>query len=43
MEALARVMRGEVKTAGVFTAGQAFDARDFLVALCPEHLSLEIR
>ena len=43
VEALERVLRGEVKTAGVFTAGEAFDARDFLAALCPEHLLLEIR
>lgn len=43
VEALERVLRGEVKTAGVFTAGEAFDARDFLAALCPKHLLLEIR
>lgn len=42
VEAMERVLRGEVKTAGVFTAGEAFDARDFLAALCPEHLSLDI-
>lgn len=37
------MVRGEVNAAGVFTAGAAFDARDFLASLCPEHLSLEIR
>ncbi len=42
VEALGRVLRGEVKTAGVFTAGEAFDARDFLEAMCPEHLLLDI-
>ncbi|MDO8770160.1 MAG: saccharopine dehydrogenase NADP-binding domain-containing protein [Burkholderiaceae bacterium] len=41
-EAMERVLRGEVQTAGVFTAGEAFDARDFLASLCPEHLSLDI-
>ena len=41
VEAMERVLRGEVKTAGVFTAGQAFDARDFLAALCPKHLLLD--
>ncbi|UUZ63946.1 hypothetical protein LP417_00680 [Polaromonas sp. P1-6] len=43
VEAMARVVSGLVKTAGVFTAGEAFDARDFLASLCPGHLSLEIR
>ena len=43
VEAMARVVGGLVKTAGVFTAGEAFDARDFLASLCPDHLSLEIR
>jgi len=43
VEAMARVVSGLVKTAGVFTAGEAFDARDFLASLCPDHLSLEIR
>ncbi len=42
VEALERVLHGEVKTAGVFTAGEAFDARDFLASLCPEHLLLDI-
>jgi saccharopine dehydrogenase-like NADP-dependent oxidoreductase len=43
VEAMERVVGGQVATAGVFTAGEAFDARDFLASLCPEHLSLEIR
>lgn len=43
VEAMERVVGGKIKKAGVFTAGEAFDARDFLAALCPEHLSLEIR
>ncbi|UUZ68579.1 hypothetical protein LP416_00690 [Polaromonas sp. P2-4] len=43
VEAMARVVSGQVKQAGVFTAGEAFDARDFLASLCPGHLSLEIR
>jgi len=43
VEALERVVAGEVKTAGVFTAGEAFDARNFLASLSPAHLSLEMR
>ena len=43
VEATARVVGGHVKTPGVFTAGEAFDARDFLASLSPEHLSVEIR
>jgi saccharopine dehydrogenase-like NADP-dependent oxidoreductase len=43
VEAMARVLGGQVKKAGVFTAGEAFDARDFLASLSPRHLSLEIR
>jgi hypothetical protein len=41
VEATKRIVGGLVKTPGVVTAGQAFDARDFLRALCPEHLTLE--
>jgi short subunit dehydrogenase-like uncharacterized protein len=41
VEATERVLGGRVTTAGVLTAGQAFDARDFLRALSPEHLSVE--
>jgi saccharopine dehydrogenase-like NADP-dependent oxidoreductase len=43
VEAMARVVGGQVKAAGVFTAGEAFDARDFLASLSPDHLSVEIR
>jgi hypothetical protein len=42
VEAAERVINGSVKTPGVFTAGEAFEARDFLDALCPEHLELDI-
>ena len=42
VEALARVLAGEVAGPGVWTAGQAFNARQFLAALSPEHLSYEI-
>ena len=42
VEALARVVSGAVKRTGVLAAGEAFDARDFLRSLAPEHLSLEI-
>lgn len=43
VEATERVVAGLVKATGVLTAGEAFDARDFLRALCPQHLSLEIQ
>lgn len=43
VEAMVRVIEGRVKKAGVFTAGQAFDTRDFLASLSPEHLSVDIR
>jgi hypothetical protein len=43
VEAMGRVVAGEVKSAGVFTAGEAFDPRRFLEALCPRHMTLEIR
>ncbi len=43
VEATTRVVSGMVGTAGVLTAGEAFDARDFLRSLCPEHLALEIQ
>jgi len=43
VEAMARVVAGGVRAAGVFTAGEAFDARDFLASLVPGHLSLEMR
>jgi NAD(P)-dependent dehydrogenase (short-subunit alcohol dehydrogenase family) len=42
VEATERVVRGQVQTAGVLSAGEAFAARDFLASLCPEHLLLEM-
>lgn len=38
-----RVVSMRVKRAGVFAAGEIFDARDFLKSLCPVHLSIEIQ
>ena len=43
VEAAQRVVNGQAKAIGVVAAGQAFDARDFLQSLCPEHLSFEIQ
>jgi Saccharopine dehydrogenase NADP binding domain len=43
VEAAQRVLNGLAKATGVLAAGQAFDARDFLRSLCPEHLSFEIQ
>ena len=43
VEAMVRVLGGEAKTTGVLTAGEAFDARDFLASLSPEHLRVEFR
>jgi short subunit dehydrogenase-like uncharacterized protein len=43
VEAMVRVIEGQVKKSGVFTTGEAFDARDFLASLSPEHLSVDIR
>jgi hypothetical protein len=40
VEATRRVLTGLVETPGAFTAGEAFDARDFLTSLSPEPLSL---
>jgi len=42
VEATQRVVSMRGKTAGVFAAGEIFDARDFLKSLCPAHLSIEI-
>jgi hypothetical protein len=42
VEATRRVVTGLVETPGAFTAGQAFDARDFLTSLSPEPLSLRL-
>jgi hypothetical protein len=43
VEATQRVVSMRGKTAGVFAAGEIFDARDFLKSLCPAHLSIEIQ
>ena len=43
VEAMERVIGGLVKAPGVYTAGEAFDARDFLAALCPAHLTVDTR
>jgi len=42
VEAVERIVEGTVATPGVFTAGEAFAARDFLEALSPAHLSFAI-
>jgi hypothetical protein len=42
VEAARRVLTGLVETPGVFTAGEAFDARDFLTSLSPEPLALQL-
>ena len=41
VEAATRVLAGSVKRSGVLTAGQAFDAKDFLRSLSPTHLSVQ--
>lgn len=43
VEAVERVVTAPPTRAGVVTAGEAFDARDFLGALSPAHLSIEIQ
>jgi short subunit dehydrogenase-like uncharacterized protein len=43
VEATERVASMRVKRAGVFAAGEIFDARDFLKSLCPAHLSIEMQ
>ncbi len=42
-EATTRVVSSLGEKAGVFAAGEVFDAQDFLRSLCPEHLSLDIQ
>jgi saccharopine dehydrogenase-like NADP-dependent oxidoreductase len=42
VEAAERVASLRAKRAGVFAAGEIFDAKDFLKSLCPAHLSIEI-
>ncbi|MGA8440811.1 MAG: saccharopine dehydrogenase NADP-binding domain-containing protein [Candidatus Sulfotelmatobacter sp.] len=43
VEATQRVASMRSKRAGVFAAGEIFDAGDFLKSLCPAHLSVEIQ
>jgi hypothetical protein len=43
VEATQRVVNMRGKRAGVFAAGEIFDARDLLKSLCPVHLSIEIQ
>lgn len=40
VEALERILDGPPRTPGVFTAGEIFDADDFLQSLSPDHLTL---
>jgi len=42
VEAAQRVVTRHAESAGVFAAGDIFDARDFLRSLCPTHLSVEM-
>lgn len=43
VEATERVVSGLAETTGVAAAGEVFDARDFLMSLCPAHLSLKLQ
>ncbi|MER7466680.1 saccharopine dehydrogenase NADP-binding domain-containing protein [Streptomyces sp. NPDC097981] len=42
VEAVGRVLAGQVKTAGVAAPGEIFDAHSFLGSLAPHHLSYEL-
>lgn len=42
VEALERVLDGEVRQAGAWAAGEVFDAASFLGALAPEHFDLTL-
>jgi hypothetical protein len=42
VEAAERILGGRIKRAGAASAGEIFDARDFLEALSPEHLLFEL-
>ncbi|MDR0184421.1 saccharopine dehydrogenase family protein [Lysobacter arvi] len=42
VEALDRVLRGEVRDAGAWAAGEALDASDFLHALAPAHFEFAL-
>ncbi len=41
VEAAQRVVTRHAERAGVFAAGEIFDARDFLSSLCPRHLTVD--
>ena len=41
VEAAQRVLTKHPDRAGVFAAGELFDAGDFLMSLCPTHLSVD--
>ena len=41
VEAMERIIAGRGRICGVIAAGAAFDARDFLATLAPEHLRLD--
>jgi Saccharopine dehydrogenase NADP binding domain len=43
VEATIRILNGNFKMVGVVSAGEIFDAEDFLNSLCPENLSIEIQ
>ena len=43
VEATTRVLSMQAKRNGALSAGEVFDAQDFLRSLCPEHLSFEIQ
>jgi hypothetical protein len=42
VEAMQRILDGRCVATGAIAAGEAFDARDFLAALAPEHLELAL-
>ena len=42
VEAAARILDGNFKRKGIGAPAEIFDARDFLEALAPEHLTMEI-
>jgi hypothetical protein len=41
VEATQRAVAGATKTTGVVAAGEAFDARDFLISLSPAHVAVD--
>jgi saccharopine dehydrogenase-like protein len=43
VEAAQRIVSSSGETTGVVSAGEIYDARDFLQSLCPEHLLFEIQ